>query len=100
MTVKKRMTLLFFVDSVIVLFSIYVGYFILHPTINVFANQTLLISAITIQVAHHILAWHYGLYRKAWAYASIGELKLIFKAVTLTIIVVMGAQLVINQDIH
>ena len=100
MTVKKRITLLFFVDSFIVLFSIYLGYFILHPTINIFANQTLLMSAITIQVAHHILAWHYGLYRKAWAYASIGELKSIFKAVTLTIVVVMGAQLLVYQDIY
>ena len=100
MTVKKRMTLLFFVDSFIVLFSIFIGYFILHPTVNVFANKTLLVSAITIQIAHHILAWRYGLYRKAWAYASIGELKSIFKAVTLTIVVVMGVQLLINQDVY
>ena len=65
-----------------------------------FANKTLLVSAITIQIAHHILAWRYGLYRKAWAYASIGELKSIFKAVTLTIVVVMGVQLLINQDVY
>lgn len=94
------MTLLFFVDSFIVLFSIYIGYFILHPTIHVFANKTLLISAITIQVAHHFLAWRYGLYRKEWAYASIGELKSIFKAVTLTIGIVMAVQVLINQDIY
>ena len=50
----------------------------------------LLISALTIQIAYHFFAWHYGLYRKAWSYASIGELKSIFKAVTLTIAVVMA----------
>lgn len=100
MTVKKRMTLLFFVDSFIVLFSIFIGYFILHPTVNVFANKTLLVSAITIQIAHHIFAWYYGLYRKAWAYASIGELKSIFKAVTFTIVAVMAVQLLLYQNVY
>ncbi|KAA0955543.1 polysaccharide biosynthesis protein [Sporosarcina sp. ANT_H38] len=100
MTIKKRMTLLFVVDSLIVLFSIYIGYFILHPNINVFANKMLLISVIAIQIAHHTFAWHYGLYRKAWSYASIGELKSIFKAVTLTIAVVATVQFAISQDIY
>ncbi|MCZ2257296.1 polysaccharide biosynthesis protein [Sporosarcina sp. G11-34] len=100
MTIKKRMTLLFFVDSFIVFISIYLGYFFLHPFINVFANEMLLISAITIQIAHHFFAWRYGLYRKAWAYASIGELKSIFKAVTLTIAVVAIVQFAITQDIY
>lgn len=100
MTIKKRMTLLFLVDSFIVLFSIYIGFFILHPMVNVFANKTLLISAITIQIAHHIFAWYYGLYRKAWAYASIGELKSIFKAVTFTIVAVMAVQLLLYQNVY
>lgn len=100
LTVKKRMTLLFALDSCIVLFSIYIGYFILHPTVNVFVNKVLLLSALTIQIAHHLFAWRYGLYRKAWAYASIGELKSIFKAVTWTIVVVMGMQMVVNQDVY
>ncbi|WP_318617963.1 nucleoside-diphosphate sugar epimerase/dehydratase [Sporosarcina sp. YIM B06819] len=100
MTIKKRMTMLFFVDSIIVLFSIYIGYFMLHPSINILANKMLLVSVITIQFAHHLLAWHYGLYRKAWSYASIGELKSIFKAVTLTIAVVAVVQFTLTQDIY
>lgn len=90
---------MFLVDSTIVLFSIYIGYFMLAPGTNLFTNKMLLISALTIQVAHHFFAWHYGLYRKAWTYASIGELKSIFKAVTLTIIVVAVVQFVLVQDI-
>lgn len=100
MTLKKRVSLLFIVDSFIVLFSIYIGYFILNPYTNVFMNKTLLISAITIQFAHHFIAWRYGLYRKEWSYASIGELKSIFKAVTWTIIVVMAVQLVLTQNVY
>jgi len=60
----------------------------------------LLISAITIQIAHHFFAWRFGLYRKAWSYASIGELKSIFQAVTLTIAVVAAVQFTLTQDIY
>lgn len=94
------MTYLAIADSFIVLFSIYIGYFILHPYIDIFTNKMLLISVITIQIAHHSFAWHYGLYKKAWSYASIGELKSIFKAVTLTIAVVAVVQIAVIQDIY
>ncbi|MER2091087.1 MAG: hypothetical protein ABS920_15220, partial [Sporosarcina sp.] len=100
MSIKKRMSLLVVVDSFIVFLSIYIGYFILHPYINVFTSKMLLISAITIQIAHHFFAWHYGLYRKAWSYASIGELKSIFKAVTLTIAIVAVVQIAVIQDVY
>jgi len=60
----------------------------------------LFISVIAIQIAHHTFAWHYGLYRKAWSYASIGELKSIFKAVTLTIVIVAFVQIAVNQDVY
>lgn len=100
MTLIKRTTILFFIDSLIVLISIFIGYFMLHPTDNIFSNKIVLASAITIQVAHHLIAWFYGLYRKVWSYASIGELKAIFKSVTLTIAVVMAAQLILTKDIN
>ncbi|MFJ7934417.1 polysaccharide biosynthesis protein [Sporosarcina sp. NPDC096371] len=100
MTIKKRMSLLFLMDSIIVFSSIYMGYFFLHPYINVLTNKTLLISAITIQLAHHFFAWRYGLYRKVWTYASVGELNSIFKAVTWTIAVVAVVQFVTSQDIY
>ncbi|MHA6261279.1 polysaccharide biosynthesis protein [Sporosarcina sp. CAU 1771] len=99
MSMKKRTTYLVCVDSLIVLFSIYISYFILNPSSNIFASKTLLISVVTIQVAHHFFAWRYGLYRKAWSYASIGELKSIFKAVSFTIVVVAIVQLFVIQNI-
>ena len=99
MLIRKRMSLLVIVDSLIVLFSICVGYFILNPYSYVFTNNVLFISVVTIQFAHHFFAWKYGLYRKAWSYASIGELNSIFKAVTMTITVVMGVQFVLLHNI-
>ena len=100
MTMKKRMTLLFLLDSVIVFLSIFLGYFILRPDLVILKDEVVIMSALTIQVAHHVIAWRYGLYRKVWSYASIGELKAIFKAVTLTIVAVMAAQLLFAQDIN
>lgn len=100
MTMKKRITLLFLLDSLIVLLSIYLGYYILQPNIVIFKDEVILMSALTIQIAHHLFAWQYGLYRKVWSSASIGELNAIFKSVTLTIGVVMAAQLIFTKDIN
>jgi len=60
----------------------------------------LFISVVTILIAHHTFAWHYGLYRKAWSYASIGELTSIFKAVTLTIAIVACVQIAVMEDVY
>ena len=100
MTFRKRMTMLIAIDSVIVLLSIYIGYFMLNPFTSIFFNKMLFISAITIQIAHHFFAWYYGLYRKAWSYASIGELKSIVKAVTFTILAVVVVQFTLTQDVY
>lgn len=96
---RMRLSILAIVDSLIVLISIYVGYFILHPYINVFTNKMLLISVITIQIAHHCFAFKYGLYRKVWSYASIGELNSISKAVTMTITVAMIVQFILMHEV-
>lgn len=100
MKVSSRKTFLALLDSIIVLLSIYIGYFILHPTIEIFGHTVLFVSAMTILSAHHFFAWQYGLYRKVWSYASIGELLSITKAVTLSIVVVMLVQLVMTQNIY
>lgn len=91
--------MLFLLDSIIVLSSIFFGYFILKPDLSVFTTQVVIASAITIAIAHHFFAWRYGLYRKVWSYASIRELKAIFKAVTLSIVVVACIQLLLVQHI-
>lgn len=91
--------MLVLIDSIIVFLSIYIGYFVLLPDVNIFFSKMLLISAITIQVAHHFFAWRFGLYRTAWTYASIGELKSIVQAVSYTILVTATMQLIIVQNI-
>ncbi|PUB10191.1 nucleoside-diphosphate sugar epimerase/dehydratase [Paenisporosarcina sp. OV554] len=99
MTIKKRISFLVFIDSCIVLFSIFLGYFLLHPIVNPLTSGYLLASSASLLVAHHLLASYYGLYRKVWEYASINELSGIFKAVTYSILFVALIQYVFRGDI-
>ncbi|MGG0276191.1 polysaccharide biosynthesis protein [Bacillus rhizoplanae] len=101
MSYPKRLSLLIFLDSFIVLTAVYLSYWFIHP--NALSGDvpiTLIISSITLLCSHHIFASIYKLYSKAWEYASIGELKNIFKAVTFSIIVTAIVQQIINQDIY
>ncbi|QCS53928.1 polysaccharide biosynthesis protein [Priestia flexa] len=100
MTYKKRLSLLMLLDSFIVLGSIYVSYFILVPNLNLYTTATLTISAVTLFVTHHLFAYQFHLYKKAWEYASIHELTLIFKAVTLSILCTAIIQFIFIQDIY
>lgn len=99
MSLQKRMSLLIVVDSAIVLFSIYLGYFVLYPINNLFSNTFLLASSLAIFIAHHGFAMYYGLYRKVWEYASIRELVSIYKAVTLSILTVALVQYLVRGDV-
>jgi FlaA1/EpsC-like NDP-sugar epimerase len=78
----------------------FASYIILYPYFNVLTEKVLILSVITIFLAHHFFAWRYGLYRKVWSYASIGELTSIVRAVTYSIISVMLMQVIVNQDIY
>jgi len=93
------MSTLIVVDSVIVLFSIYIGYFFLYPIDNPFASSYLFVSSLAIFIAHHAFAFYYGLYKKVWEYASIRELVSIALAVTFSIIVVAAAQLIFTGNV-
>lgn len=99
MSLRKRMSTLIVVDSFIVIFSIYIGYFFLYPIDNPFASSYLFVSSLTIFFAHHAFAFYFGLYKKVWEYASIRELVSIALAVSLSIIVVAAAQLVFTGNV-
>lgn len=97
---RKRLSLLILLDSFIVLTAVYLSYWFIHPNILSKIPTTVIISSITLLCSHHIFAAIYKLYNKAWEYASIGELKQIFKAITLSILVTAIVQQIINHDIY
>ena len=48
LTYQKRVPLLMLLDSIIVLLSIYVGYFILHPYSDFYSSKLLLMSSLIL----------------------------------------------------
>ncbi|WP_379970605.1 polysaccharide biosynthesis protein [Ectobacillus sp. sgz5001026] len=100
MSYQKRLSFLILLDSIIVLTSVYLSYWFIHPTSLENIPKRLVISSITLLCSHHILAYYYKLYKKAWEYASIRELLNIFKSVSFAIIITAIVQEIISGDVY
>lgn len=100
MTYGKRLTALAILDSFIVLSAVYISYFTLNPNWYIFGVPMLPLTALTLFICHHVFAFIYKLYNKAWEYASVGELIAIVKAVTLTIVVTGIMQKLVFGNIY
>jgi len=96
---QRRLALLVLMDSTIVLMAIFLGRFLLSATFQVFTFP-IIISSITLLLSHHFFSLYYKLYRKAWEYASIGELVIITKAVTFSIATAAIIQQIVLQDVY
>jgi FlaA1/EpsC-like NDP-sugar epimerase len=97
---RKRLAFMAGLDSVIVLTAIYLSYIPLHPSIETFSFANLFISSLILLGCHHLFASIFNLYKKAWEYASIGELVAIVKAITFSIFVTAIFQLVMGYEIY
>ena len=87
-------------DSLIVLFSIYIGYYILNPYFSIYTLQVLLVSSLALLISHHVFAFIYRLYHKVWEYASVGEVMTIVKSVTLSVVTAAVVQLAVNGNVY
>ncbi|MFS0764142.1 polysaccharide biosynthesis protein [Peribacillus phoenicis] len=99
MTYQQRLSLFILIDSCIVLSAIFLGRFLVDASIYVFTIPIVL-SSVTILLSHHIFAITFHLYKKAWEYASIGELVIIFKTVTVSIFITSIVQAILFQDVY
>ncbi|WP_261302571.1 polysaccharide biosynthesis protein [Paenibacillus andongensis] len=99
MSYRQRLSLLVFIDSFIVLTSIFFSRFLLSADLNVI-TLPLVVSSITLLISHHVFSFVYKLYKKAWEHANIDELLFIVKAITFSIITVAFIQQIIVQDIY
>ncbi|WP_026691512.1 nucleoside-diphosphate sugar epimerase/dehydratase [Alteribacter aurantiacus] len=98
MDFKTRLSLLVTADSLIVVFSIFVGYWLLVPTSSLLP-EAIIVSSIALFFAHHVFAHIFKLYKRVWQYASIQELSAIFAAVSLSIAAVALIQIIGYQTI-
>ncbi len=89
LSVKLRLLILALIDSLIVTFSVFVSYYILEPYFKTYSVKLLILPAISLFISHHISAFIFNMYHRAWEYASVSELILIVKAVTTSIVITM-----------
>lgn len=96
---RRRLSLFFFTDSIIVILALFIGSMLTNIQID-FTSSTYLISIFILLCCHHFFSYVYKLYKKAWMYASIGELMIVFKTISLTFITVSILQFVFFQDLY
>ena len=96
MTYRQRLSLFILIDSCIVVTAIFISQFLVNATIHVITIP-LIISSLAIILSHHSFSLKFKLYKKAWEYASIGELVIIFKIVSYSI---LSAAVVQEISIH
>jgi FlaA1/EpsC-like NDP-sugar epimerase len=99
MTYRQRLSLFILVDSLIVLTAIFVSKMLTSSTIQVITIPVI-ISSITMLISHQIFSLKLNLYKKAWEYASIGELLIIFKVVSYSVLSGAIIQQVALQEIQ
>ncbi len=98
MKYEHRLSFLVLMDSLIVLGAIFCSRFLLDASLNV-VTLPIVISSVTLLLSHHFFSFYYKLYKKAWEYASVGELVIIGKAVSLSIIAAGVMQQLVLQDV-
>ncbi|SDM56258.1 polysaccharide biosynthesis protein [Sediminibacillus halophilus] len=98
MTYRNRLALLIMLDTLIVGTAIFIAAWIAYPyTSSVYHADAIMVSAVALVLFHHLFAFIYKLYNKVWAYASVGELVAIVKAVTLSILATTVLQFFVND---
>src|SRR5690625_3684812 len=98
MTCRQRLSLFIIIDSCIVAGAIFFSWYLVSADINLIKFP--LISSLVIIFSHHMFSIKYKLYKKIWEYASIGELLIIFKIVSYTILTGALFQQIVIQDIY
>lgn len=100
MTYGKRLTTFTLLDSLIVMTAIFLSYLTLEAYLPTYELPMLLTSSIALLLSHHVFAYAYKLYNKVWRYASVGELVVIVKVVTYSILTTLVVQLSAFQQTH
>lgn len=90
MTYRSRLALLAMLDSAIVLSAVAASSWLLATSDGVPSSFYVLAAALLF--FHHCFFFYFKLYRKAWEYASVGELLIIAKAVGLSFLTAGLAQ--------
>lgn len=98
LTYRQRLSLLIFIDSFMLIIAVLFSHYLIHGNIKMTVS-VIAFSTIFILSTHHIFSFTYKLYKKAWEYASIGELLIITKIISFSIIITALAQQLLLQNV-
>ncbi|MGD7044448.1 polysaccharide biosynthesis protein [Jeotgalibacillus proteolyticus] len=98
MSYRQRLSLFVVIDSIIVVTAIFISGFLVNGDVYVL-TQPILLSSIVLLTGHLLFSWKYNLYKKAWEYASIGELVIVLKIVSYTLLSALILQQIVLQEI-
>ncbi|MDQ0414645.1 polysaccharide biosynthesis protein [Mesobacillus stamsii] len=99
MTYKQRLSMFIIIDSFIVLAAIFVSHVLIGGNLDM-VTLPILFTAIVILLSHHSLSFHFKLYKKAWEYASTGELIIILKTAFASISIALLFQLMMLDQVN
>ncbi|MFJ7952317.1 polysaccharide biosynthesis protein [Lysinibacillus sp. NPDC096418] len=100
MSYQIRYMLFFIIDSCIVLSAIFISYWLLHPSLNIYSDKMIVLSAVTLLISHHIAAYFFHLYDRVWSVATARELLTIGYAVTISVLAASCMQFIVKNDIY
>lgn len=95
---RKRLSLIVLIDSLIVFLAIIFGALLTSISFEYTQNQ-ILITFLALLLSHHFFNHMYKLYKKSWKYASVGELIILLKTSTFSVICSSAVQLILFQSI-
>ncbi|MBM7651866.1 polysaccharide biosynthesis protein [Neobacillus cucumis] len=98
MSYRQRLSLFLIIDSCIVITAIFISCFLVNGTIDVITFPIVL-SSVVILISHYLLSFKFHLYKKAWEYASVGELLSILKIVTISVFLAAICQQLIVKEL-
>ncbi|UOB21223.1 polysaccharide biosynthesis protein [Macrococcus armenti] len=96
MGAKVRTMFLILLDSLIVSLSVFFCFSIIQPFFPISKLNTVFVYSILLLISHHLFAYIFNLYHRAWEYASVRELMAIVKGVTSSIVLTAILALIIN----
>src|SRR5690625_1620594 len=98
MTYRQRFSIFILIDTCIVLSAVFLSWILISPDFSIIPS-VLMLSSLAILFSYQAFAVIFKLYKKVWEYASIGELLIILKIASYTILVAIIAQHVLHQQI-
>lgn len=99
MTYRRRLSIITALDSYLVLLSIFIGYQLILPSYELYPSEMLLMTSLFLLGSQHLFAHFFHLYKKVWEYASIGELCVLLKSITLSHLMTIFIELLFFQNV-